>query len=51
MTTRPVLDLPAGSMLIEAHVADLKQLFHSLDPTPFRERDLELREWREFDDV
>jgi hypothetical protein len=23
------------------HVADLKQLFHSLDPTPFRERDLD----------
>ena len=34
-------DLPAGCQLIEVHVADLKQLFHSLDPTPFRERDLD----------
>ena len=35
------LDLPARCALIEVHVADLKQLFHSLDPTPFRERDLD----------
>lgn len=28
-------------LLIEVHVADLQQLFHSLDPTPFRERDLD----------
>jgi hypothetical protein len=35
------LDLPDGSALIEVHVADLKQLFHSLDPTPFNERDLD----------
>lgn len=35
------LDLPAGCARIEVHVADLKQLFHSLDPTPFRERDLD----------
>ena len=34
-------DLPAHCQLIEVHVADLKQLFHSLDPTPFRERDLD----------
>jgi len=34
-------DLPANCQLIEVHVADLKQLFHSLDPTPFRERDLD----------
>ncbi len=34
-------DLPAGSLLIEVHVADLQQLFHSLDPTPFRKRDLD----------
>lgn len=39
--TESALDLPAGCALIEVHVADLKQLFHSLDPTPFRERDLE----------
>jgi hypothetical protein len=37
------LDLPAECALIEVHVADLKQLFHSLDPTPFRERDLDPR--------
>jgi hypothetical protein len=34
-------DLPAGTLLIEVHVADLQQLFHSLDPTPFRKRDLD----------
>ena len=34
-------DLPANCQLIEVHVTDLKQLFHSLDPTPFRERDLD----------
>lgn len=34
-------DVPAGCQLIEVHIADLKQLFHSLDPTPFRERDLD----------
>ena len=39
--TEAELDLPAGCALIEVHVADLKQLFHSLDPTPFRERDLD----------
>ena len=32
---------PPGSALIEVHVADLKQLFNSLDPTPFRRRDLD----------
>ena len=39
--TESELNLPAGCALIEVHVADLKQLFHSLDPTPFRERDLD----------
>jgi hypothetical protein len=34
-------DLPPNCQLIEVHVTDLKQLFHSLDPTPFRERDLD----------
>ncbi|MDP2320542.1 MAG: hypothetical protein Q8O42_14535 [Acidobacteriota bacterium] len=29
--------------LIEVHVGELKQLFNSLDPTPFRERDLDPR--------
>ena len=38
---RSELDLPAGCALIEVHVTDLKQLFHSLDPTPFRQRDLD----------
>ena len=32
---------PPGCALIEVHVADLKQLFNSLDPTPFRRRDLD----------
>jgi hypothetical protein len=41
MTGSPALDLPPGCALIEVHVTDLKQLFHSLDPTPFRERDLD----------
>ena len=35
------LGLPAGCAVIEVHVAELKQLFNSLDPTPFRERDLD----------
>lgn len=29
--------------LIEMHVGELKQLFNSLDPTPFRDRDLDPR--------
>jgi hypothetical protein len=32
---------PAGCALIEVHVSELKQLFNSLDPTPFRKRDLD----------
>lgn len=36
-------DAPAGSALIEVHVGELKQLFNSMDPTPFRERDLDPR--------
>jgi hypothetical protein len=34
---------PPGCALIEVHVTDLKQIFNSLDPTPFRERDLDPR--------
>ncbi|HEX6162500.1 MAG TPA: hypothetical protein VFZ31_03985 [Vicinamibacterales bacterium] len=34
-------ELPPHCQLIEVHVTHLKQLFHSLDPTPFRERDLD----------
>lgn len=33
--------LPPDCALIEVHVLELKQLFNSLDPTPFRERDLD----------
>jgi hypothetical protein len=32
---------PPGCALIEVHVAELKQIFNSLDPTPFRQRDLD----------
>lgn len=41
MTRSHEPDLPPGTALIEVRVGDLKQLFHSLDPTPFRERDLD----------
>jgi hypothetical protein len=34
-------DLPGGHARIEVHVGELKQLFNSMDPTPFRERDLD----------
>lgn len=34
---------PPGHARIEVHVGELKQLFNSLDPTPFRERDLDPR--------
>jgi hypothetical protein len=30
-----------GSAVIEVHVSDLKQIFKSLDPAPFRERDID----------
>src|SRR5262245_60822387 len=33
--------LPANCELIEVHVAELKQLFNAIDPSPFRERDLD----------
>ena len=32
---------PPRSALIEVHVADLKELFNSFDPTPFHKRDLD----------
>ncbi len=32
---------PPDCALIEVHVSELKQIFHSLDPTPFRQRDLD----------
>jgi hypothetical protein len=33
--------LPANCELIEVHVSELKQLFNAIDPSPFRERDLD----------
>jgi len=33
--------VPAGCAWIEVHVGELTQMFNSLDPTPFRERDLD----------
>jgi hypothetical protein len=32
---------PQGCALIEVHISELQQIFNSLDPTPFRERDLD----------
>lgn len=32
--------MPAGAAVIEVRVAELRQLFNSIDPSPFRERDL-----------
>ena len=39
----PAEGFPPGCALIEVHVAELKQIFNSLDPTPFRKRDLDPR--------
>jgi len=33
--------IPANCELIEVHVSELKQLFNAIDPSPFRERDLD----------
>jgi len=33
--------IPAKCSVIEVHVAELKQLFNSIDPSPFRNRDLD----------
>ncbi len=33
--------IPPKCQLIEVHVTELKQLFNSIDPSPFRERDLD----------
>jgi hypothetical protein len=33
--------LPAKCAVIEIHVAELKQLFNAIDPSPFREKDLD----------
>src|SRR3954467_6165461 len=33
--------IPSNAVQIEVHVAELKQLFNAMDPSPFRERDLD----------
>jgi hypothetical protein len=33
--------IPPAGVRIEVHVAELKQLFNAMDPSPFRERDLD----------
>jgi hypothetical protein len=35
--------IPAGSQIIQVRVAELRQLFNAIDPSPFRERDLDPR--------
>lgn len=35
--------IPAGSTVIEVRLAELRQLFNAIDPSPFRERDLDPR--------
>ncbi len=35
--------IPPGCHLIEVRVAELRQLFNAIDPSPFRERDLDPR--------
>jgi len=36
-------DIPPKCQLIEVRVAELRQLFNAIDPSPFRERDLDPR--------
>jgi len=33
--------IPPGSATIELHIGELRQLFNSMDPAPFRDRDLD----------
>lgn len=35
--------IPAGSHIIKVRVTELRQLFNAIDPSPFRERDLDPR--------
>src|SRR4051794_3159791 len=35
-------DIPPGSGVIEVHVRDLSQLFNSMDPSPFLDKDLDV---------
>src|SRR3954470_9379978 len=41
MEVRTQTGFPPGCVLIEVHLTELQQLFNSLDPTPFRDRDLD----------
>jgi hypothetical protein len=44
--TRPLSagdPIPSGSQPIEVRVSELRQLFNAIDPSPFRERDLDPR--------
>ena len=34
-------EIPPGSEVIEVHVAELSQLFNSIDPSPFHDKDLD----------
>src|SRR6188472_2143055 len=36
-------EIAAGSGIIEVRVAELRQLFNAIDPSPFRDRDLDPR--------
>jgi hypothetical protein len=35
--------IPTGCTIIEVHVGELRQLFNAIDPSPFRDRDLDPR--------
>ena len=35
--------IPENCKVIEIHVAEMKQLFYAIDPSPFREKDLDPR--------
>jgi hypothetical protein len=34
-------EIPQGSGVIEVHLADMNQIFNSIDPSPFQEKDLD----------
>lgn len=36
-------DSPADAAVLDLHVAELRQLFNSMDPAPFRQRDLDAK--------
>ena len=43
MSTKPAAGdtIPEVCRIIEVRVAELRQLFNAIDPSPFRERDLD----------